>query len=152
MTGIAAEAALEINGKRLQILKEIVPDLNRVAVLRDVADRMAAGLEWTALDEAARQLGLTLMAVDTKTADELETAFASMKKREAEALFLTRTALIFVAGKQMAATLKEGADEGDNTWSEFALVARDLAGESFLDGIPLARRIAAATVEAFEQR
>jgi hypothetical protein len=38
--------------------------------------------------------------------------------------------------------------------SEFALVARDLAGESFLDldGIPLARRIAAATVEAFEQR
>jgi hypothetical protein len=52
----------------------------------------------------------------------------------------------------MAATLKEGADEGDNTWSEFALVARDLVGESFLDGMPLARRIAAATVEAFEQR
>ena len=36
MTGIAAEAALETNGKRLQILKEIVPDLKRVAVLRDV--------------------------------------------------------------------------------------------------------------------
>jgi hypothetical protein len=52
----------------------------------------------------------------------------------------------------MAATLKEGADEADNTWSEFALVARDLAGDSFLDGIPLVRRIAAATVEAFEQR
>jgi hypothetical protein len=42
----------------------------------------------------------------------------------------------------LAATLKEGADEGDNTWSEFALVARDLVGESLLDGIPLARRIA----------
>ena len=52
----------------------------------------------------------------------------------------------------MAATLKEGADEGDNTWIEFALVSRDLAGESFLDGIPLASRIAAATVEAFKQR
>ena len=50
MTGIAAEAALETNGKRLQILKEIVPDLKRVAVLRDVADQMAAGFEcrrWT---------------------------------------------------------------------------------------------------------
>jgi putative ABC transport system substrate-binding protein len=35
MTGIAAEAALEINGKRLQILKEIVPALNRVGVIRD---------------------------------------------------------------------------------------------------------------------
>ena len=52
----------------------------------------------------------------------------------------------------MAATLKEVADEGDNTWSDFALVARDLVGERPLEAIPLATRIAAATVEAFEQR
>src|SRR5499427_5672768 len=52
----------------------------------------------------------------------------------------------------MAATLREGADEGDSTWSDFALVARDLLGEPPLEGIPLATRIAAATVEAFEQR
>ena len=102
MTGIAAEAALEINGKRLQILKEIVPDLKRVAVLRDVADRMAAGLEWTALDQAARELGLTLVPVDIRSADELETAFAGIKKSGAEALFVTRTALLANAGKQIA--------------------------------------------------
>jgi hypothetical protein len=52
----------------------------------------------------------------------------------------------------MAATLKETAPEGDNTWSEFALVARDLGGEKPLATIALARRIAGATVEAFEQR
>jgi hypothetical protein len=54
----------------------------------------------------------------------------------------------------MAATLKEAAPEGDNTWSEFALVARDLGGKKPLETIPLARarRIADATVEAFEQR
>jgi putative tryptophan/tyrosine transport system substrate-binding protein len=102
MTGIAAEAALEINGKRLQILKEIVPGLNRVAVLRDFADQMAAGLEWAALDQAARELGLTLVPTDIKSADELETAFADMKKTGAEALFLTRTALLANAGKQIA--------------------------------------------------
>ena len=33
MTGVTSEAALETSGKRLQILKEIVPDLKRVAVL-----------------------------------------------------------------------------------------------------------------------
>ena len=87
MTGIAAEAALEINGKRLQILKELVPDLNRVAVLRDFADRMTAGLEWAALDQAARDLGLTLAPVDIRSADELEMAFAGMKKSGAQALF-----------------------------------------------------------------
>ena len=52
----------------------------------------------------------------------------------------------------MAATLKEGAAEGDDTWCDFALVARDLVGQRPLAEIPLAARIAAATVEPFEQR
>jgi len=52
----------------------------------------------------------------------------------------------------IAATLKEAASEGDSTWSEFALVAQDLVGAKPVDTIPLARRIAAATVEAFEER
>ena len=63
---------------------------------------MAAGLEWAALDQAARELGLTIVPVDIKSADELETAFADMKKSGAEALFLTRTALLANAGKQIA--------------------------------------------------
>ena len=52
----------------------------------------------------------------------------------------------------MAATLKESAEDGDSTWSDFALVARDLLGERPLHAIPLATRIASAMVEAFEQR
>src|SRR5215472_11400850 len=51
----------------------------------------------------------------------------------------------------MAATLKEGAVEGDDTWCDFALVARDLVGQRPLAEIPLAARIAVETVEAFEQ-
>jgi hypothetical protein len=51
----------------------------------------------------------------------------------------------------MAATLKEGAAEGNDTWCDFALVARDLVGQRPLAEIPLATHIAAATVEAFEQ-
>ena len=101
MTGITAEAALETNGKRLQILKDIVPDLSRVAVLCDI-DIRQWGFEWTALDQAAHELGLTLVFVDIKSADDLEGAFASMKTSEAEALFVTRTAVTFNAGKQIA--------------------------------------------------
>ena len=52
----------------------------------------------------------------------------------------------------MAATLKENAEDGDSTLSDFALVARDLLDKRPLDSIPLATRIASATVEAFEQR
>jgi putative ABC transport system substrate-binding protein len=102
MTGITAEAALEINGKRLQILKEIVPDLNRVGILRDF-DTRSWEFEWTALDQAARELGLSLVFVDIKSYDELDTAFASMKQSGARALFVTRTALTATAGEQIAA-------------------------------------------------
>ena len=53
---------------------------------------------------------------------------------------------------RMAATLKEAAAEEDDTWCDFALVARDLVGRRPLAEIPLAARIATATVEAYEQR
>ena len=101
MTGITAEAALETYGKRLQILKEIVPDLNRAAVLR-APDDPNVGFAMTSLDLAARELGITLIPVDIKSADDLKAAFASMKKNEAKALIVIATALAFTLGKQIA--------------------------------------------------
>jgi hypothetical protein len=78
------------------------------------------------------------------------------RKRRIEAVLeqLLPARRLFWAGRcaWMAATLKAAAIEGDNTWSEFALVARDLGGGKPLGAMPLATRIAAATVEAFEQR
>jgi putative ABC transport system substrate-binding protein len=100
ITGIAAEAALEINGKRLQILKEIVPSLKRVAFLRDttVDDKF----ELAALDQAARELGVTVTPVGIKSAGDLEGAFVDIKESRADALFVSRTALTFELGKQIA--------------------------------------------------
>ncbi len=49
----------------------------------------------------------------------------------------------------MAATLKVGAEEDDDTWIDFALVARDLAGDTPLPAIPLATFIADVSVAAF---
>jgi putative ABC transport system substrate-binding protein len=98
MTGITAEAALETPGKRLQILKEITPDLKRVAVLGVVGEPIGA----ETLEPAARELGLTLIPVDIKSADDLEGAFADMKQSRAEALFVSRTGLTADLGKQIA--------------------------------------------------
>jgi hypothetical protein len=53
-------------------------------------------------DLAARELGVTLLPVGIKSADDLETAFASMKKDSAEAVMPTRTSLTFVLGKEIA--------------------------------------------------
>ena len=101
MTGIAAEAAAETYGKRVQILKEIVPDLKRVAVLSPVGDPNI-GFDIKSLGLAARELGVSLLPVDIKSADELETAFASFKDNGAEALIVIRSALASAVAKQIA--------------------------------------------------
>jgi hypothetical protein len=49
-----------------------------------------------------RSIWLTLVPADIKSTDELETTFADMKKSGAGALFVTRTALLANAGKQIA--------------------------------------------------
>ena len=70
--------------KHARAPKKIVPGER---VERSVLDRFQRS------NQAARELGLALMFVDIKSPDDLETAFASMKKSEAEALFVTRTNL-----------------------------------------------------------
>jgi putative ABC transport system substrate-binding protein len=101
ITGIASEAATETNQKRLQILKEIVPDLKRAAVLR-VPDEPFTGLAMPSLDLAARQLGVTLIPVDIRSADDLAAAFASIQKSEAQALLVLGAVLVSALGKQIA--------------------------------------------------
>ena len=101
MTGIAAEAAAETYGKRVQILKEIVPDLKRVAVLSPVGDPNI-GFDLESLGLAAPALGVTLLPVDIKSADELETAFASFKNNGAEALIVIRSALASAVATRIA--------------------------------------------------
>jgi putative ABC transport system substrate-binding protein len=101
ITGIAAEAATETNQKRLQILKEIVPDLTRVGVLRAVDDQYV-GVAVASLELAAGKLGVTLLPVDVKSADDLEPAFARMKESEAQAVFVPGAAFALSFRKQIA--------------------------------------------------
>jgi putative ABC transport system substrate-binding protein len=101
MTGIAAEAAAETYGKRVQILKEIVPDLKRVAVLRPVGDPNI-DFDTKSLELAAHELGVTILPVDIRSADDLETAFASMKENGAEALIVIRSALASAVAERIA--------------------------------------------------
>jgi putative ABC transport system substrate-binding protein len=89
MTGTTFEAATETYGKRLQILKEIVPDLKRAAVLRAVGDPNVG-------------FGLTLVPIDIKSADDLETAFATIKKSEVGALLPIAGVLTFTLDSEIA--------------------------------------------------
>ena len=101
MTGISFEAATETYGKRLQILKQIVPDLKRAAVLRAVGDPNV-GFAMASLDDTAPELGVTLVPIDIRSAGDLETAFANIKHSEAEALLAIAGALTFTISAEIA--------------------------------------------------
>ncbi len=86
MTGLTFMAA-ELNGKRLELLRELVSGLRRVAV---VANPLHPGehLERAYTETAARQLGLAIEYFPTRTHDELTRALAAMAVRPPQAISL----------------------------------------------------------------
>jgi putative ABC transport system substrate-binding protein len=101
MTGISFEAAIEAHGKRLQLLKEIVPHLARVAVLRAPGDPNTK-VAMTALEQSAPQLGLALSAFDVRSADDLDNAFVDMERSRMEAVLVVAGSLTYSNGKRIA--------------------------------------------------
>ena len=77
MTGVTFEAASETYAKRLQILTEIVPNLERVAVLRTIGDPNVT-FAMGSVVRAAPMLRVNLQLIDIKTADELPEAFETI--------------------------------------------------------------------------
>ena len=65
----------EMHQKRLELLKEAVPGLSRVAVLPGVA--YASGRQWAAFETAARVLGVQLWPMEVRHPDDLDGAFAT---------------------------------------------------------------------------
>ncbi len=75
----------EIAGKRLQLLKELVPGLQRVGLLSN-PDQQTNRIYVEVMGEAARQLGLTLGTFDARSVAETEGAFDAMAKAGVQAM------------------------------------------------------------------
>jgi len=75
----------ELSGKRLELLKEVVPGLSRVAILWN-PDIRGAVLDYKETEVAARALRLQLQSIDVTRADDLDGAFAAMAAGRADAL------------------------------------------------------------------
>jgi putative ABC transport system substrate-binding protein len=89
VTGFSELAGRKIEGKRLELLKETVPTASRVAVVMDSTSRR----DPTPLEEAAKALGFTLLLSDEEleTPDEFQSAFATMIRERADALYAPET-------------------------------------------------------------
>jgi putative ABC transport system substrate-binding protein len=84
ITGVSALVP-ELSGKRLELLKEVVSRLTRVAVLWNPADPDTR-VEWSETQAAARRLGLQLVSLEVRTPADLATAFQAARNQRAGAL------------------------------------------------------------------
>ena len=79
--------APEMSGKRLELLKEVVPGASRVAVLRYMGEATEPP-EWADTQEAAQALSVQLLSLEVRSPAELESAFDSAVRERAEALLI----------------------------------------------------------------
>src|SRR5262249_35723045 len=87
LTGINFFAS-EYNAKRLALLRQLVPNAVRVAVLVNPANVPATENPLRAIPEAARVMGLQVQVLKASTKSQIETAFATLVRDRAEALYV----------------------------------------------------------------
>jgi len=100
VTGIT-NLTRELGGKRLELFKEAVPKVARVAVLYDPANPLSVIDVKEVLPVAARALGLTVRSWEVRAADGFERVFAALNKERPDGLYATSGALMNINQKRI---------------------------------------------------
>jgi putative ABC transport system substrate-binding protein len=101
VTGFSGVEAVLV-GKRLELLRETIPTLSRVAVLWNPQD-LSSAQQWKASQLPAQELGLQLHSMEVITADKYDDAFKEIAK-------LRNDALVVIAGSLEDSNRKRIAD------------------------------------------
>jgi putative ABC transport system substrate-binding protein len=91
----------ELTSKRLELLKEVVPSLSRVAILYMAQSRAAEG-HLRESQIAARDLGMDLKSLPVRGKDDLEHAFKIARKQQVQGLIIVSVAGISAHQPQIA--------------------------------------------------
>jgi len=101
VTGLTNLSA-ELGGKRLELLKEVVPKVARVAVLYNPTSPSSVREVKEDLPVAARALGLTVQPWEVRAADDFDKVFAAMGKQRPDGLYLPTGPQMFTNAKRIA--------------------------------------------------
>lgn len=100
ITGLSMMAP-ELAGKQLELVKEVLPGVKRVALLGNPLNAGTAPQVQLA-QEAARALGLQLQSLEARDPDEIDRAFATMSKEQAGAVIVLTDALLVAHATRIA--------------------------------------------------
>jgi len=91
VTGLSLQAT-DLAGKRLEVLREVIPDLRRLAMMAN-AGYPAAVLEESEVQAAAHTLGLEVATLEIRQAEDIAPAFEALQAR-ADALYVVSEPLV----------------------------------------------------------
>jgi putative tryptophan/tyrosine transport system substrate-binding protein len=91
VTGLSNQVP-DLAGKRLELLREITPDLRRLAILSNIASPIGV-LEMREVQAAARTLTLEVLSLEIRRGEDIASAFESLKGR-AQALYVVAEPLV----------------------------------------------------------
>jgi putative tryptophan/tyrosine transport system substrate-binding protein len=92
ITGLSIQQA-DLAGKRLELLREVVPALRRLAILANIGNPNAVP-EMGEVRAAARTLGLEVAVFEIRRAEDIAPAFEALIKDRSEALYVVGDALL----------------------------------------------------------
>jgi putative ABC transport system substrate-binding protein len=134
ITGLS-DLGAELHGKRLELLKEMVPQSAHIAVLTNPASPYHASRMHN-LTVAAQTLGVHLHVVEVRRAEELDTAFTALTQARADALLVVSDALVLSTSRsgQIAALAATSRLPAMYDWREFVNAGGLMSyGPSFQD-------------------
>jgi ABC-type uncharacterized transport system substrate-binding protein len=99
LTGIS-DVSADLTPKRLELLKELVPTLRRVAMLWNAAD-LGMTLRYRASEAGAQALGLSVQPLGVREPDEFEQAFAAMQRERPDAILMVTDTLTLLNRKRV---------------------------------------------------
>jgi len=115
VTGLSQQLTPEIRAKQLQLLKEALPKVSRVGVLRSPATTV--GLR--EYEAAGPALELRVQFVEVRGADDLGRAFATMARDRVDALLVPGDILLFTERQHVTALAREHRLPGIYSLREF---------------------------------
>ena len=118
LTGVSLLTS-ELNAKRLELLKQAVPGVSRVAVLVNPT-RSTAGAVLKGLEGAARTLKVKLQVLEARDPQAIDGAFAAMKRERADALLVANDPMLFAQRERIVGLAAKSRLPGIFEWREFA--------------------------------
>jgi putative ABC transport system substrate-binding protein len=139
VTGLTDES-VQLSAKRMQLLKEAVPQAARIAVLWDANDP-GMTLRYREIEKAAQLLRVEVQALGVRQPEDFADAFATMTRRRPDAIFLVSNVLTNMNRKHV---IEFATTHRIPAMYEYSLYVRDGGlmsyGPSFEDGFRLAAR------------